>query len=258
MTAYEIGFAVIGGFVAGCINTLAGNGSVITLGFLTGVMGLPGHIANGTNRIGIISQGIASIEAFIRHRKIPLRSAWKLLIWGFIGAVFGTLVAIRISADQFMFVFKYLMLALLIFVIANRKQIDHRQIPEIRIPPVLYIPAFFLFGFYGGFIQMGMGILLLAFMVWYMKFPVVEANALKIVMVTSYTVIALPIFHFAGLVDWKIGLPIAIGQSFGGWITAHKASTLPNAALWAYRMLVAIMVFTLFKLFGLLDWLFIP
>jgi len=256
MTLYEICFAVVGGFIAGCINTLSGNGSVITLGFLTGVMGLPGNVANGTNRIGIIIQGAASLEAFYRHHKIPLKSSWKLLIWGFAGAIFGTLVAIKISSEQFIVVFKYLMLILLVFILVNRKQVHHSDFPEIKLTPWLYIPVFFSFGFYGGFIQMGMGIFLLAFMVWYMKFPIIEANALKIIMVTAYTGIALPIFHFAGLVNWKIGLTIAVGQGLGGWLTANWASKLPNASQWAYRFMVSIMIFTLLKLFGLLDWLF--
>lgn len=69
MTSYEIFLAIIGGFIAGCINTLAGNGSVLTLGFLTEIMGMPGNLANGTNRIGIFIQGLASLEAFQRNKK---------------------------------------------------------------------------------------------------------------------------------------------------------------------------------------------
>ncbi|MGB3083827.1 MAG: sulfite exporter TauE/SafE family protein, partial [Saprospiraceae bacterium] len=77
MSLYEISFAIIGGFIAGCINTLAGNGSVITLGFLTEVMGLPGGLANGTNRVGIVVQGLTSLQAFKKAGKIPLASSWK-------------------------------------------------------------------------------------------------------------------------------------------------------------------------------------
>lgn len=256
MSSYEIVLAIVGGFAAGCINTLAGNGSVITLGFLTEIVGLPGNVANGTNRIGIITQGASSLEAFFRHKKVPLKQSWKYLIWGFAGAIIGTLVAIQITPRGFELVFKYLMLFLLVFILINKNQTDFKLIPELTLTPRVYIPVFFAFGFYGGFIQMGMGIFLLAFMVWIMKFPIVEANALKIIMVTSYTFIALPIFHFAGLVNWKIGLTIALGQGFGGWLTANWASKLPNAGTWAYRFLVAIMIFTLLKLFGVFQYIF--
>jgi uncharacterized membrane protein YfcA len=258
MSIYEISFAIIGGFIAGCVNTLAGNGSVITLGFLTEVMGLPGNVANGTNRIGIITQGITSIEAFYRNKKIPLKQSWKYLIWGVFGAIAGTILAINISSAGFIIVYKYLLLALFIFMIIQGKKMIHTELPELVMSPWIYIPIFFCFGFYGGFIQMGMGIFILAFMIFYMKYPLIEANALKIVMVTTYTGIAIPMFHYFGLINWKIGLTIAIGQGLGGWMTAHFSGRTDKAEIWAYRFLIFIMIITLLKLFGLLNWLFHP
>ncbi|HEX5626148.1 MAG TPA: sulfite exporter TauE/SafE family protein [Saprospiraceae bacterium] len=258
MSLYELSFAIAGGFIAGCVNTLAGNGSVITLGFLTEVMGLPGNLANGTNRIGIVTQGLTSLQAFQKHGRLPLTGSWRFLRWGVLGAIIGTLVAVRISAEGFETVYKFLLVALLVFIILNRKKQIHLEVPELTLSPWIYAPAFFCFGFYGGFIQMGMGLFLLAFMMFYMKYPIVEANALKIVMVSGYTAIALPIFHYFGLVDWKIGLTIAIGQGTGGWLTAHYASRIPRAEILAYRFLIGIMVFTILKSFGLLDWIFHP
>lgn len=256
MSEYEIAFAIIGGFIAGCVNTLAGNGSVITLGFLTEVMALPGNVANGTNRIGIITQGAMSLEAFYRNKKIPLGPAKKYLIWGIFGSIAGMLTAVKISSEGFITVYKYLMLALLLFMMLQRKKMMPDKLPEHQLSPWIYIPAFLGFGFYGGFIQMGMGIFILAFMILYMKYPLIEANALKIVMVTTYTGIALPLFHYFGLVDWKIGLTIALGQGLGGWLTAQMSSKNKHAEIWAYRFLIFIMIITLLKLFGLLNWLF--
>jgi uncharacterized membrane protein YfcA len=253
---YEISFAIIGGFIAGCVNTLAGNGSVITLGFLTEVMLLPGNVANGTNRIGIITQGALSLQAFYKSGKIPFAFAQRYLIWGIFGAIFGMILAIKISSDGFITIYKYLLLALFAFMILQGKKVIHTQLPEHALPAWIYIPVFFGFGFYGGFIQMGMGIFILAFMIFYMKFPLIEANALKIVMVTTYTGIALPLFSYYGMVNWKIGLTIAIGQGLGGWITAHFSSRSKHVEVWAYRFLLFIMIITLLKLFGLLNWLF--
>ena len=258
MSSYEICFAIVGGFIAGCVNTLAGNGSVITLGFLTEVMGLPGNVANGTNRLGIISQGILSLQAFHKNNKIPLAGAWRYLIWGVFGAIIGTIVAINISSEGFIVVYKYLLLTLFIFIIFQRKKIIHTELPELIMSPWIYVPVFFCFGFYGGFIQMGMGIFILAFMIFYMKYPLIEANALKIIMVTTYTGIAIPLFNYFGLVNWKIGLTLAIGQGLGGWLTAHFSGRTKHAEIWAYRFLIFIMVITLLKLFGLLNWLFHP
>ncbi|MBK9271247.1 MAG: sulfite exporter TauE/SafE family protein [Saprospiraceae bacterium] len=256
MNLYEICLAVAGGFFAGCINTLAGNGSVITLGFLTEVMGLPGNIANGTNRIGIFVQGLSSLEAFHRNKKMPLQRTWKYLLTGMIGAIAGAWLALDISTEGFRKVYSFLVLALLILMIFQsrwqKKAVENDQ----TVSPWIYIPVFLALGFYGGFIQMGMGLFFLAVMLYVTRLPIVESNAVKVFMVTSYTLMVIGIFQYFGLIEWKIGLTIAIGQGIGGWLTAQWASTIPHAETIARRFLIFIMVFTLFHLFGVFSWLF--
>jgi len=54
------------GLIAGGINTLAGGGSNLTLPMLM-VLGLPPDVANGTNRVGVILQGVVAVRGFHRH-----------------------------------------------------------------------------------------------------------------------------------------------------------------------------------------------
>lgn len=251
MNELAIFFALTGGFVAGCINTLAGNGSIITLGFLTEFMGLPGPLANGTNRLGVIGQGIFSLEPFIRNKKMPGSWAFRYIIWGIAGALVGAWFAIHSSAESFKIIYKYMVLGLLIYTIyrsSSRKSL-FKQSDVTHLSPWFYIPVFLAFGFYGGFIQMGMGVFLLAFLLYYMKLDILTANSLKITMVTIYTGIAIPLFDYFGLIDWKIGLVLFAGEALGGWLTAQWASHIPNADKWAYRFLIFIMIVTLIKLF---------
>jgi uncharacterized membrane protein YfcA len=56
--------AFAGAFLAGIINALAGNGSVITLTVLTELMGLPGIVANGTNRVGVLMNSLGAMTGF--------------------------------------------------------------------------------------------------------------------------------------------------------------------------------------------------
>ncbi|MBK7360289.1 MAG: sulfite exporter TauE/SafE family protein [Saprospiraceae bacterium] len=253
MSPFEITYAIVGGFIAGCVNTLAGNGSVITLGFLTEILGIPVNLANGTNRVGIVIQGLSSLPSFHKANRLPLESSWKFLLWGVGGAIIGTFSAIYLPPNSFYTVYKFLMLALFVFMIFRGKKAWKNDIETNYLSPWIYNLVFLCFGFYGGFIQMGMGIFLLAFMMVFMKYNILEANALKIIMVSGYTLIALVIFHFYGMVNWTIGLTIAIGQGLGGWMTAHYANKIPNAETWAYRFLYFIMAITLLKLFGLLN-----
>ena len=256
MSNFEFIISILGGFLAGVINTFAGNGSTITLGILTEVLGLPGNVANGTNRVGIFVQGIFSLEAFQRNQKILWKESRIYVSIGIIGAILGAYVALQISSEQFEFVYKYLMLAILIVLFVNPKHWTNPQKIAKKLPLYASIPIFLALGFYGGFIQMGMGIFFLAIMVLVIGLPMLESNAIKVLMVTTYTAIVLAMFHYKGLIDWKTGLTIAIGQGLGGWMTAQWSSTFPEANKWSYRILITIMILTLFHLFHLDAFIF--
>jgi uncharacterized membrane protein YfcA len=68
MTVWEGAALVAGGFAAGIINTLAGNGSAITLSLLL-ASGMGGQAANATNRVGVLLQTLASLTGLRKSRK---------------------------------------------------------------------------------------------------------------------------------------------------------------------------------------------
>ncbi len=257
MEVSHIIIAVIGGAFAGALNTLAGNGSAITLTILTELLGLPGNMANGTNRVGVLAQGLTGSYAFYRHGKLNVaRSKWPI-IWITLGAIVGVFVAVWISSEQFKSVFRFLMVAMLVVILVKPNRWLQESDPNKKISPFISIPLFLALGFYGGFIQMGMGVFFLVVMVLVVRYSIIEANAVKIFVVMLYTIFVIVIFQWKGLIDWKIGLILAVGQAFGGWATATFASRYPKADVWAYRLLVLVVVLALLKMFNLLDFLFV-
>ena len=252
LSLWQIGIALVGSFLAGIINTLAGNGSAITLTILTEVMGLPGNLANGTNRIGILSQGLVSTYGFSKRKMIPFRESLRYTIPAFIGAIIGVVVAVNISSESFRMVFRYLMIGMLFVILWNPSRWLKTGQELKPIPYILAIPMFGLLGFYGGFIQMGMGIFLLGALVLIARFDIISANGIKIFLVTAYTLVILLIFQWNGLVDWRVGLVFAIGQSLGAWSATKFAAENLRSAVWAYRLLVVIVVVSILSLFDVL------
>ena len=244
--------AVLGGFLAGVVNTLAGNGSAITLSIFTELFGLPGNIANGTNRVGILFQSWTSSFGFIKNgrvNKVPY--TWLYIATATIGAVAGVFVALSVTNDQFLEVFRYLLLVMLLVILVNPKRwlikTDVNRMPKLW----LSLPCVLGLGFYGGFIQMGMGVFFLVVTVLIMKINIIDANALKTFIIALYTIIVVFIFHRNGLIAWQLGLTVAIGQSVGGYLTADLSSKYPQADKWAYRLLIVVIVIAVLSSFDI-------
>ncbi len=253
LTLYEYILAMTGSFIAGAINTLAGNGSVITLSILTDLIGLPGNLANGTNRVGVLLQAAGSGTGFAKNRMIDLAKSRNIIILTIIGAIVGVYTATIVSSEQFLSVFKYLMLVMLLVILVKPERWLITSGVKSNLPKWISIPAFLLLGFYGGFIQMGMGIFFLAVLVLLSKYSIMEANAIKTIVIFIYTILVLAIFAYQGLVNWEVGIIMAIGQTMGGYLTAAYASRWPDINLWAYRLLIIIIIFAILIQFEILK-----
>ena len=238
----EIIIAIAGGFIAGIINTLAGNGSAITLTILTEVLGLPPNVANGTNRVGILAQSVTSSVEFKRKGVLSMALMRPLLVPVLAGAFVGVSLAVTISNEGFRQIFGLLLIFLLITILIKPKRWLNAEQFRTRVPVWLLNILYFVLGVYGGFIQMGMGIFFLAMMVLLANYSITNANAVKLLVVGIYTFFVLLIFQYKGLVNWEYGMIIAVGQAAGGWLTANYAARYKWMEKVAYFLLVAIIL----------------
>ena len=255
MELWQYLIAIAGGVFAGFINTLAGNGSAITLTVFTEVLGLPGNAANATNRIGIFTQCIAGVAAFHKNDRMKLERSWPYILITTIGSLGGIALALMVSNEQFRIVFRYLMVVMFFIIIFKPERWLRNTDTSSRPNWWIALPAFLAIGFYGGFIQMGMGLFFLAAMVLGARFSLTDSNAAKLFVVAVYTGIAIIVFAARGMIDWKMGAVVAVGQSLGGWFTAAYAAKSPKANKVAYWVLVVVVIAGILSLFDLPDFL---
>jgi uncharacterized membrane protein YfcA len=83
------------------------------------------------------------------------------------------------------------------------------------------IIAFFFFGIYGGFINAGIGIVIILFLHYVNRMTLVRSNATKVVVVLIYTLAALAVFILNDKVNWVVGLILAIGNGTGAWVASR-------------------------------------
>ncbi len=210
------------GVVAGILNILAGGGSLLTLPLLI-FFGLPAATANGTNRIAIFCQNIFAISGFKRQGIFPLRLALLATPPALLGSYFGANLAINIDEMVFRRLLACVMIAVLIFMLFDpMKRLRRPELPMTAGRLAVLLVSFFAVGVYGGFVQAGVGFLIITALLVH-GLDLVRINAVKVLVIFAFTVVALGVFISHGQVDYVLGLSLAVGNSIGGWVAAHLA-----------------------------------
>lgn len=217
MNWWEALLLVGGGFFAGGINAVAGGGSTFTVPLLV-LAGVPGNDANGSNRIGILTSTAAAAASFSRLGVKGLAHTGPVIVPVVAGSLLGSTAISQLTDGAFETLFGLLMIPLI--VLAIRK-------PKVRLdgptwPRWLTVVVFFGIGIYGGAIQAGVGLVMLAALTR-AGYDLVIANHIKVLVNLVVTAVALPVFILNDQVRWIPALVLAAGFTAGGWFGAHFA-----------------------------------
>ncbi len=209
------------GFIVGFINTVAGGGSLITLPVLI-FLGLPPNVANGTNRVAVVIQNALGTAGFKSKGVSTYPFNIYLGISAIFGAVLGAYVAVDLEGETFNRILAIIMIIVVLLILFKPK-IKLEEMQERITGKHLWIGilGFFFFGIYGGFINAGLGIIIILFLHYVNRMTLVRANATKVAVVFIYTVAALVVFVLNDKVNWKVGLILAIGNGTGAWVASR-------------------------------------
>jgi len=245
--------AILAGILAGIINTLAGSGSLVTLPMLV-FLGLPANVANGTNRVGVMVQNIVGITTFQRSGTLNTQGSAWLVAPSVLGALVGAQIAVDLNERAMNIAIGVIMVVMLFVILLNpsRWLREQSEVKEGR-PTWVVLGLFFVIGIYGGFIQAGVGVFLLSAMVLGVGYSLNHANMVKLIIVLFITLFAMAIFILNDQINWSLGALMAVGQSLGAWMAARFATQYKNANIWVRRLLIAVVVVSILRFFGLLE-----
>ena len=233
------------GFLAGIINVIAAGGSFLTLALLL-FLGLPAAIANGTNRVGVIAQNVGALWGF--HRAAVLDWRWSLAVSvpSLAGTAIGVWAALRVPDLAFRRLLSLVMLGMSLATLLHRSR--DRSFPAVPRSPWHWtmLLGFFVVGLYGGFLQAGVGFLILA-VTTIAGLDLVRGNAVKSVTVMLLTILSLAVFAGTGHVDWPAGIALGAGNLLGGIVGVRVA--LLRGHKWIEHVLTVTVI-----LFAILLW----
>lgn len=242
--------------MAGIINTLAGNGSAITLSLLL-FMGFPADVSNATNRIGALAQTITAVFSLKRtpRTRVLFTDSYWFFIPSIIGSIVGAMIAVEIDPKLLKMIIGGIMLLLLVTLVTNPKKWEIATNVSKNRKTWLNATLVFLVAVYGGFIQMGIGIMLLSILVLIAQYSLRDANIIKLVLSLIFVMPAFFVFLYSGGMKWLPGITLAVGQAMGAVIGARYILFLPKANLYVRWLLIGILSVSSIVLLRIPEWM---
>jgi uncharacterized membrane protein YfcA len=215
-------FLVLFGFCAAFIDSVVGGGGLISLPALLWI-GLPPHLALGTNKAAAVMGALASFVTFVRSGLVNGWLIHRLFPLSLVGSALGVIIVRQISPDILRPLVIVMLAVVLVYSIFKRDWGKENHFPGVtRRVLLLSMGTAFTFGFYDGFFGPGTGsFLLFAFLLLGYDFLGAAANARALNFASN--IAGVTTFLFFGLIDFSYALPMGLSMILGAWCGAHMA-----------------------------------
>ncbi len=232
---YEYPIIIAVGFGAAFLNTVGGGGSLFSVPILT-FMGLPITIANATSRVALLFQNVFAVGGFkSKGVELPWPYSLYLGLASLGGGLIGSLVASKVPDAVFTKIFVGVMILAVALILYDPFKSSGKERLDFRSQVIGSI-CFFFIGIYGGFVQAGIGFLVIAVLSLVNHLSLVKSNYVKVFAAIVYTGVSVIVFAWQGKIIWMTGLVLAIGHALGGWYASRWS--VSAGEVWIKRVMV--------------------
>jgi uncharacterized membrane protein YfcA len=194
--------------------------------------------------------------AGFRHKGVyDLRLGLILGVPGLIGSILGARLAIDLPDALFNNILAVVMLLVLVVILfePHKKFLTSSQEFLDDKRKIIAAVVFFFIGIYGGFIQAGVGFIIIASLSIIAGMSLVKINSLKVFVTAAFMLSSLAVFILSGNVHWVFGAILAAGNALGAWMGSLFA--VAKGDKWIKVILVVSVIAMAAELLGVLDWI---
>ena len=226
-------------FATSVVGVVTGSNSLVTVPVMF-QFGIDEKVAVATNMFGLTFMAIGGTIPFVRQGTIEFKRLTPLVVLTIVGSAIGALLVGLITNGAIKLIVTIAMIVMVIFTLARggsrNMASESCATPTPSISPVVYFLTFLL-AIYGGLYSGGYVTVLTAVLVAFAAMSFGESvAATKLINVFSSGIATL-IFMWQGLVDYQLGIFLAIAMFAGAFVGAHYASTMNER--WLRRIFVA-------------------
>lgn len=215
--------ACVAGFIGAMVDAIVGGGGLVTTPALL-ALGLPTHIALGTNKFAATMGAISSTYHYYKSGNMNGKLLKYIIPFSFIGSIFGVLTVLGIDPD---FLKKLIIVLVLIIgtytVLHKNLGLENHFTGLTKKKIILGMILTLVLGFYDGFFGPGTGSFLIFGLISIFGFDFVKASANTRALNLASNMTALVLFLLNGKVYFLIGVPMGICMMIGAKVGSHMA-----------------------------------
>ena len=219
MSASQIALCATLMVATGAIGAITGGNSLVNVPLMI-MVGMRPRQAIATNMFAVTFMTLSATARFARARMLKNRLLVPLGAITLFTSALGALIAVKLPEPVVKVVVGVSMAALVVFMALHRGAAPPAATPGRRRAG--YLGATLL-GVYGGFFSGGYTTLMTVLCVLCFSLTMMESVAITKPVNLLSCVAASLVFAAGGLVDLRVGLPLAGANLLGGWLGAHVA-----------------------------------
>ena len=173
----EILLIGLGMFIAGFIDSIAGGGGLISTPTLL-LVGLPPHLALGTNKLAASAGTMVSSHEFFKSNKLNFKLLKLMIPFAFVGAVIGVTALQFITPDILEMIIPFMIFGVAIYTVVSKK-VGMTNSFDGFTPKNKFLGKVLtsILGFYDGFFGPGTGSFLIFGLIHILGFEFKKAGA---------------------------------------------------------------------------------
>lgn len=231
-------FMILLFFATSIVGVVTGSNSLVTVPVMF-QFGIDEKVAVATNMFGLTFMAIGGTIPFVRQGSVEFRKLTPLIILTIVGSALGALLVGMITGQSIKLIVTISMIVMIIFTLVRHKPNEAADQPSSPRHPANVITYLltFLLAIYGGLFSGGYVTVLTVVLVTFAAMSFTESvAATKFINVFSSGIATL-IFMWQGLVDYRLGIFLAVSMFAGAYVGAHYATKMNE--IWLKRIFVA-------------------
>ena len=220
-------------FITSVIGVVTGSNSLVTVPIMF-QFGIEPKVAVATNMFGLTFMSIGATIPFLKQNIYKRQTLSPLLILTLIGSALGAILVGLITNQSIKLIVSISMICVALFTLFRRNAGLQKEENISANAVILVYILTFLLGIYGGLFSGGYVTMLTAVYVAFFGMTFTESVAYTKLINVFSSLIASAIFAWQGLIDYKIGLILAVTMFIAAYIGAKTVTKLND--LWLKRI----------------------